>query len=351
MQYAQNVKIGLVARCDDSGLGVMTFDFFRNFIVEKVLIVSSAYKGYPDRYDGYELTKTRVCQMGTPTLEDIDWLLEDMDMVVTIETPYNWNIYSRAKEKGVKSVLITMYEWTPKKAFIPTEPDLYLCPSTVDFESIEGENKVYLPTPVNRKLVPFKQRDQAKTFIFNNGHGGWGGRNSISEFFQALPFVKSDVKFKVRSQVPFDGAVNDSRVEVFEGEMNYEQLWQEGDIYIHLHKFDGLSLPLNEALSAGFPIIALDKKPHNEYLPKELLVKPLATPTIMIAGETVGREVEAAVMNPVDIAEMIDKVANMSNDEIINLSKTSDKLAESISWDALKLRYLETFHDLCNKNE
>lgn len=343
MQYLQNVKIGIVARCDWSGLGVMTFDFFRNFIVSKVLVVGGGYQNDFSRFDGYEGTESRVCALQTPGNEDMDWLLDGVDMVVTFETPYNWNIYTKAKEKGVKSVLIPMFEWTPVKEKMPSEPDLYLCPSKVDFDEIEGE-KVYLPTPVNRSLVPFKERTEAKTFIFNNGHGGWGGRNSIQEFFQALPFVKSDVKFKVRSQVPFDGAINDSRVEVQMGDLPYEQLWNEGDIYVHLHKFDGLSLPLNEALAAGMPVIALNKAPHNEFLPKELLVPVEAKPTIMV-----GRPTESAIINPLKVAEMIDKVANMTSEEIKALSQTSNNLAQSISWDVLKGQYLDEFAKLCNK--
>ena len=45
----QNVRIGIVARCDNGGLGVMTFDFFRNLMVEKVLVISASYENYHDR--------------------------------------------------------------------------------------------------------------------------------------------------------------------------------------------------------------------------------------------------------------------------------------------------------------
>lgn len=336
----QNFRMGIVARCDNSGLGVMTFDFFRNFLVEKVLTVAGAYQNYFDRYQGYAGTAQIICAQHSPTIEEIDLFLEDLDVVVAFETPYNWNLFSRAREKGIKTILIPMYEWTPPKENIPCEPDLYLCPSDLDMKEIDG-NKELIHTPINLELIPYQERTEAKTFIFNNGHGGWNGRNSMSEFIQALPFVKSDVKFIVRSQVEIEG-INDSRVTVVQGDLKYEDLWKEGDVYIHIHKFDGLSLPLNEAMAAGMVILGLDNYPQNTFLPPETLVKPEAVGKVRIA-----RMVDCAVVSPIKVAEKIDEIASMSSDKIKELSKKSREIAVGWSWENQKPKFIAAIERLC----
>lgn len=332
--------MALVARCDDSGLGVLSLDIFRNFVFDKVLVVSSQYPGDPDRYNGFEGTESRVCGMGVPSVEDIDWVTDDVDIVLTIETPYNWNVYRKAREKGVKTALMVMYEWLYPAGEVQTHPDLYLCPTKVDFDNTPFGNKKLLQVPVNRNLIKYKTRKEAKTFIFNNGHGGFGGRNSMHEFLNAIPLVKSDVKFKVRTQVPVQ-STNDSRLDIEHGEVAYEDLWKEGDIYVHLHKFDGLSLPLNEALAAGFPVMALDIEPHNEYLPKDFLITPEVRGTMKTS-----RIIDIALVSPVAIAKKIDEIAAMPSEKIEEYSKLADKLAGDISWEALKPKYLEVLNEL-----
>lgn len=338
----QNFRLGIVARCDNSGLGVMAFDFFRNFIVEKVLTVSGSYQNYYDRFEGYGGTQQIICAQHTPTIEEIENFLKDLDVVVAFETPYNWNLFTIAREKGVKTVLIPMYEWTPPKDQMPSEPDLYLCPSELDMKEIDG-NKELIHTPINLDLIPYRERTEAKTFVFNNGHGGFGGRNSLVEFLQAIQFVKSDVKFIIRSQVDFE-PINDSRVSVFDGDLPYEDLWKDGDICVHIHKFDGLSLPLNEAMAAGMPILGLNIFPHNTFLPKETLIEPEAIGKVQLARKT-----DSAVISPLKIAEKIDEIAGMPSEKIIELSKRSRAIAEGWSWKEQKGKFIIAIQNLCQK--
>lgn len=343
-KYLQNFRCGIVAKCDNSGLGVLAFDFFRNFMVEKVLTVTGAYQSYYDRYEGYGGTTQIICERSSPSLEEIDKFLEGLDVIVAFETPYNWNLFSKAKEKGIKTVLIPMYEWTPVKDRMPVEPDLYICPSELDLKEIDG-NKTLIHTPINLKLIPYKERDQAKVFVFNNGHGGFNGRNSLAEFLQALAFVKSDIKVIIRSQIPFE-SINDSRIEVREGDLSYEDLWSEGDVCVHLHKFDGLSLPLNEAMAAGMPILGVDNFPQNLFLAPELLVKPDAIARVQLA-----RVIDSAVLSPLKIAEKIDEIANMSPEKIKEISGRMRKVAEGWSWDIQKLKFIETIENICKKEQ
>jgi len=333
-------KIGLVGRCDAGGLGTMALDFYKHLPIHKTMLVLSQYPNYPENFkDAY------ICERGAPTLEEVDKFLEDLDVVLAIETPYNWSIFSRAREKGVKSVLIPMYEWT--KPELPENPDLLLCPSEYDLEILKDMpiEKKWIQTPVDRKKFPFKVRGGNKEFVFNNGHGGHMGRNSLSEFLYALSMTELDAKFLVRSQIPFEGNA-DTRIDYTVGEIKHEDLWKAGDIYVHLHKFDGLSLPLQEAMSAGFPVIAIDRPPYNKYLPKELLIAPEAEGKMMM-----NREIDVSLISAQAIAEKLEEVSNMPEERLKEISMEMGTQAQKWSWDVLKDEYLKTFSELCKKKK
>lgn len=333
-------KIGLVGRCDSGGLGIMTLDFYNNLPIHKTMLILSQYENFPSNFkDAY------VCERGAPTLEEIDGFLEDLDMVLAIETPYNWSIFSKAKEKGIKTVLIPMYEWTRDE--LPELPDLLICPSEYDLEMLENipVDKVWIQTPVDRKKFPFKVRGGNKEFIFNNGHGGHMGRNSLSEYLYAITMSDADVKFTIRSQVPFE-VTPDTRIDATVGEVKHEDLWKAGDIYVHLHKFDGLSLPLQEAMSTGYPVIAINRPPYNKYLDPRLLIEPDAEGKMMM-----NREIDVSLISAQAIAEKIDEVSKMDEKTLQEISVKMGEQARKWSWDVLKDKYIKTFTKLCQKKK
>jgi len=327
----KDLKIGLVARCDNSGLGTLSQDFYKHLPISKTLVVQTNYENYPERFKG-----GIVCERGIPSLEEIEEFLEGLNLVLTFETPYNYNLLTKAKEKGVKTIIIPNYEWAEPEDKMIAKPDLFLCPSKLDYDEMP-EPKKYLPIPIDREKFPFKLRTKAETFVFNNGHGGFGGRNSLAEFLQAIPLIKSDVKFIIRSQVFFQ-SVNDTRVKIEMGEIEHKKLWEEGDVFVFPHKFDGLSLPIQEALSAGYPIISTNIYPHNTYLPKELLFEPETMAEIKVY-----RKIEAAIISPVKLANKIEEWANKN---ITEFSKKSNELAEKWSWKNLLPEYLKVFKEL-----
>lgn len=333
------MKIGLVARADNSGLGILSEAFYKHLPIAKVMVVANnVYEIHPERFPG-----ALICKIGTPDLEEIGEFLKDIDLVLTFETPYNWNLFSEARKRGIKTILIPNYEWLPPT--IPVVPDLFICPSKLDYDEIVNnsafgnkDNAIYLPIPIDRERTPFKLRKKAETFLFNNGHGGYMDRNSSKELFEAISLIKKDIKFKIHSQVYFSDVINDSRVEVIYGDIPYEELYSEGDIFLFPHKFDGLSLPIQEALSAGLPIISTDIYPHNAYLPKEWLFKPEIMTKIFIK-----REMDMAIINPVKLAKKIEEWAGKDIEEE---SKKADRLAEKWSWKNLKDKYLEAFKNV-----
>jgi len=337
----KEIRLGLIARCDDGGLGSLSQDFYKYLNPTKVLIIYGGYENHPERFPN-----GIICNAGMPNLEQIDEFLKDIDIFITFETPYNWSLISEAKKRGIKSIIIPNYEWTTNDP--PVEPDLWLCPSLLDYDifKAEGRNAEYLPIPIDRTRIPFRLRTKAETFVFNNGHGGSIGRNSAREMIEAIARIKSDVKFIVRSQVPLDNMLNDGKTKFVLGNAKKEDLFEEGDVMVFPHKFDGLSLPMQEAMAAGMPIIATDFYPHNEYLPKELLFPPDDIGKAKLCEDC--REIDLHFVYPKLIAQKIDELAGK---DITEISLQMNRQAEKWSWDNQKGNYINLINKLCNPYE
>lgn len=334
-QGKKKIRIGICARCDTGGLANLSYDFWKHITdISKELVILSQIRDNP-----YLYPKGIICQVGRPTLEEIDEFLKDIDIVLAFETPYNWNIFSEARKRGIKTILMPMYEWTDEVS--PVEPDLYLCPSRLEYD-LFPEPKKFLPVPVDRQEIPFKQRYKAHTFVFNNGGGGTGGRNGMEELLKAIPLVKSDVKFIIRSQNQEPPKINDKRVSIeFKHFQNRADIFNKGDVFLFPHKFDGLSLPIQEALSAGMPVLSTNFYPHNTYLPKKWLFNIDGFQKGQVAPGA--RVIDIAILNPKKIAQKVDEWANK---EITAESRKADQIAGKISWENLKKEYNDLFRNI-----
>lgn len=325
----------MVVRADAGGLGNQCQDWIKHLPIDKVLVVWTRNQFNPEIYAGKEML---VAERGIPSLKEIDWLLEDLDVVLTIETPYNWNLISRAKEKGVKSVIAPNYEWIPK--IVPVQPDLWLCYNPITSNYIPWDNKKFVIQPIDTGMFPFKKRKKAKTFLFNNGAGGVHGRNSLQEFLQAIPFIKSDIKIIINSQVPFQ-PINDSRVQANVGSQPIKDIWKEGDVFLHIRKFGANSLPINEAMAQGLPVIGMNRQPENLFFDQKFLIEPDGLHSLECREDV--RPVEACVVNPLKIAKKIDEIANT---DISEESKAVRKEADKISWKNQKNNWIKTLEEL-----
>lgn len=322
------MKLGGIFRCDNSGLGTLSWEFFNHLKFEKALVVKNGvYQAFPERFPGGRLVhKDRISR------EDIDWLTSGVEGILAFETPYDYGIFKAAEKKGIKTFLIPMYECYPER---PTmQPSLHICPSALDFDVIRGD-KIYLPTPINRKRLKYRPRNVARTFIHNAGHGGISGRNGTGELLAAIPMIKSDVKIIINTQKKIE--YHHPKVEIrVANYRNYWDLWNDGDVFVFPHKFDGLSLPIQEALSVGMPVLSTDMHPFNSWLPKEWMI-PISE---VIKARPALREIDYYIVRPEDIATKIDEMANKN---ISRESGVADSLAEKLSWDNLLPSYNQLF--------
>lgn len=328
------MNIGQIGSCYNTGISHISWGFSEHLNAKTLLYDYKDLAKFPERFKNHRITKEI-------TQADIDWLLSDIDVLFTVETPYFWDVYHQAKAKGIKTVLMPMYEWLDRSRPELKYIDLFVCPAESTYEAMWG-NKIQVPTEVPVDLSKFQPRivSQARTFLHNAGHGGLYGRNATKELLDAIPLVKSDVRFVINSQYALD-KVKDPRITYNEGNVkNYWDLYNGEDVWILPGKYGVAYVGIQEAMASGMPVMFTDMYPFNSYLSKELLIKPVSISTIKIHAN---QSEPLAVHTAKEIARRIDEVAQMN---LTEYSKKSLELAKSWSWDVWKDRYLTIFEEL-----
>lgn len=372
------MRLGLIARADNTGLGIQTWEFYRAMSPVKTMVVDigdlNGNRSFPERYP-----RGATVVQGFPNKGDVEEFLQDLDCVFLAEAPYNYYLYERAKQLGVKVAVQYNYEFFDWFAYphYPT-PDMLIAPSRWGYSKVQefcdqrGIKHQYLHCPVNRDMLPARKITKAKTFLHVAGRSAAYDRNGTETVIDASALVKSDVKIIVHfqgeqglgHQATSSVARYMERAERVGGPGlvmrcgEYPDYWDiykghdEGDgvlkdqpdVFVLPRRYGGNCLPLNEALSCGMPIIMPDISPNNSFLPHDWLVP----------AEKIGEFKPRAVVDiygcdPAALAAKIDEFANMTEDQMFAHNLIADRLAEKISWDTMRHEYVTALRALCGK--
>jgi len=252
-----------------------------------------------------------------------------------LETPFNWDLIPYCRGHGIKTCLVTMYECTP---IMHPEPDLYICPSLLDLQYFHGSSKVFLPLPVE---YPWKQKIKVEEYIHNGGYLGLRGREGTVLLIEAMEHVKSPIKLTIRVQENVAPAYQrkmaaDRRITYIAATVPYEELYSSGDACVAPQKFNGCSLPLQEARASGMLVMTTDRFPMSTWLPRTPLIPVRGYQKARIGGAYM--EFDEALVDPRDIARKIDE---WYQQDITEYSLSGKRWAEENSWEVLKPRYLD----------
>lgn len=342
------MRIGLLARADNRGLGTQTWEAYRHLQPARTLVVDMGdLTPYEQRFDRYP--DCPVAHYDGTNLESgaMEWLFAGSDVVFTCETPYDYKLYDRARERGVKTVCqvnpeFYRYQVEPR---LP-RPDLLVAPTTWMLNRMPGV--VHLPHGVDRERLPYRQRTEAKTFLHVVGHHAMADRAGTELVYQAMCFVRAPIKLIVRTQgplhvSPFRPHPRGADIEVIKGDIeNYWDLYDGADVLIAPRRYGGQSLPMNEALSCGMPVITLDREPERSWGG----VLPVAA-QVNRRLRTQAGPIDCYTAHYDPLVEAIERLA-AEPDQVAALSARADEHARSISWEAVKPRYLELFAGLLN---
>lgn len=311
----------MICLATEQGLGYLARDFYRNGLIDYVYI-----------HEHTTRANHREWYPRESLVHSYEELIEKSDTILGLETFFNWKVIPQAREKGKKTVLMVDYECTPHP--LPYQPDIVLAPSLLDRDYHEGSALVTIPVDLNN-LKP-RIRRKAEVFVHNAGNGGLGGRNGTQELLEALRHVKSPIKLIVRAQSPLKlnptlarQIEEDDRVEIRYG--TFDDIWSEGDVFVFPEKFNGLSLPIQEAYASGMVVMCGDRFPFNKWLPTEPLI-----PVDNYKKERLAVEFDMAEFSPETIAHTID---SWYGRDIVELSNMGIKCGQEISWKQLKPTY------------
>jgi len=342
-------RLGIIAYSNNSGLGVIAANFRKWLPLDSQFVIRHPIKGtydidIPHTFGDIEAT--------------IDQLNEYLDIckpevVIVVETPFNFDFFKIMHERGIKVVLIPMIDSISYEKFLSYEKYIDL---VINFTKVgqkiyeerwpgDGINGIHLPYPIDTEYFCPLDVKAGYTFAHSEGWGGSGHRKGTDLIYTAYQQLQHIVKEKPTMWMHGQpGEVRHSHLQQ-KGMTSVQQkdlsnaidLYRQGSIYVCPSRREGLGLPILEAMACGLPVITTDAAPMNEWFPKDypLLVKvrnqsdlpygdvPMYTPDAL----DLMKKMEFAYKNP-DLMGQIGK----TNRIIIQ---------ENFSWDALRDKYLE----------
>jgi hypothetical protein len=368
-----SLKIGSLVFATEQGLGVLARQFYDAGILTSVMIVRHGRR--ETHLDWYPASTGVIGDLRSGvSLDRMREYCRQQDVMLFFETPFEWSLITYCREHGVKVVLMPMYECMPE--VLPQFPDVFFCPSLLDFQyyqdhtsrqpdSIEPFRRYYadkggaayftpIPVPGGLEKIDWKQRKTAEVFVHNAGHGGLRGRNGTRELLDALQYVTVPARVILRSQEELFRSKQEAagylsswrrgaaEVSVRVGTVPYAELYADGDVFVFPEKFNGLSLPLQEARAAGMLIMCGNRFPMNTWLPKEPLIPVAGYRKARVAGRCL--EFEEALFEPRQIAQTINE---WYGKDISEYSLSGKQWAEENSWEVLGPKYRTLLEGLC----
>lgn len=278
------MRTTIIVRADHTGLGIQSRNWTRLLQPDKVIIINSTpFNGnqqYPEWYDGIpSVTVDGFIQTG-----HFSQILSDTNLLLTFEIPYNYNLFTEARAFGVKTILQNNWEFTDylrQPAITP--PDILLAHSYwhLDEQKMRWPQITeYCPTPLFMEdFAGIYEQNTNKTgkirFIHSAGRGTYEDRNGTNDLLEAVKQIPPEVDFElvIHTQTTNIPPVSDSRVVLdYSYIADEKEICRGYDAMILPRRYGGASLPMNEALAAGLPVIMTDIDPNNKILPAYWLV-------------------------------------------------------------------------------
>lgn len=214
--------------------------------------------------------------------ESVRSLLFGLDGILFFERPaWHPNILQIAREMGVATVCVPMWEWFNGEAPEWKFCDLFVCPSRFTQQIVYSygfSNTCVLPWPIDLTKLPFREvRGPARHFIHNAGLVDADDRKGTRDTIQAFSrLTRKDIRLTVRLQKAVPLPPVDHRVEIVVGNLSsIVDLYTTGDICVQPSKMEGIGFMVLEPACAGIPVITTDYPPMSEYiLQAELRCRP-----------------------------------------------------------------------------
>lgn len=342
------MRVGLIARAEDRGLGHLCWEMARALEPAQVLVVAmgqaaNGFTSHPERYMslGGEVTVMPREDMGGQSRELMRFIRRS-DVIYSAETFYDWGFCKRARNEGVRTVCHVMPEfWNHwRDDFHEAAPDAWWLPTPWYEERFpKGTPIVPVPVPMDRWPEPVElNKDRPLRVLHTAGHRAAMDRNGTLAFFAALRKVRADVEVTVISQasrLPHPSVPRNVKYRVvLNGARDYWSMYADHDVLVLPRRYGGLSLPVQQAAGAGLALVLPDIEPNAWY--PALLTKVVERDVFPCA---IG-DMPVAVPDALSIAQTIDRLAE-DRHRLGELQQCAREWAEEHAWSKLAPTYLD----------
>lgn len=332
------MRVGLIARTEDRGLGNLTWEWAQHMRPDRVMIVVPEHQ-IPQRigrYTEWPLLIQKWDHHGDGRLNEEktrEWL-RGLDVVYSAETFYDWRICTWARELGVRTVCHVMPEYYRHgHANPPPTPDAWWTPTRWRLDLLAPGTRV-VPVPVALERFPAPTTtEQPPRWLHIAGAPAAADRNGTRLLLGALFYLRAEHCVKIRTQerrmvIPRAGRRVHLEV-VTEPAREYWDLYGDADLMVLPRRYAGLSLPAQEAMAAGLALAMSDVEPQASEWPI-LPIGAVANGRI----RTAAGPIELVAMSPRDLADRMDEIARDAM-TIAHARAESRRWAHHNSWERL----------------
>lgn len=332
------MKLGIVARAEDRGLGHLTYDFASNLDPDRVLVVEMGdlARGFPphlDRYPGSTLVAFRDGQLDEGTCREF---LRGLDVVYLAETPYDYRFFDWARDEGARTVLHVMPEfWRWDDPTLP-RPDAFVLPTSWRRERLPLPIlPVPPPTPPPDLPAPPQDRERPLRVVHVVGHRAHADRNGTVLVLQSLRGITSRLDVRLVTQddrIPAPTGVSPyvNLSVVTGGFADRWDLYRDADVLLLPRRYGGLCLPALEAMAAGVVPVMSDASPQNFDWPVVTVPSYDAHEIRTAAGKIRSRNAK-----PGEISKTLSRL-NDDRDLYLEARARTAAWVEQSSWDACR---------------
>lgn len=346
------MRLGIIARSDNTGLGNQTRNIVNMLKPDKILLIDSRpfneNKQHPEWYAEYPCITTK---RGFASREEIVEFLDGIDVVFTCESFYSNSFLHLAEKRKIKTINQYNYEFLDLiKDPDQIMPSMLVSPSVWNIDRVKkilkGRTQVlYLPPPLDSDdFAIMRENNISKTYnriLHIAGKFASKDRNGTSTVIDMLQYSTADYELVIKSQTLIETDCRDPRltIDVSNTEAN-AYLYDGFDAMVLPRRYAGLCLPMNESLMSGLPVFMTDISPNNYVLPEEWLVQSEMTDKLMTR---MWLDVYAA--NPKKLANLIDNYVE-SNDKEDQKKKAYQIALQHFDMNTLRDKYLDVIQNV-----
>jgi glycosyltransferase involved in cell wall biosynthesis len=345
------MRLGIIARSDNTGLGNQTMELVKMLNPDKILLINSQFfnnnQQHPEWYRDYDVIETKK---GMPRTNEVLAFLENIDVVISCETFYHLELVDLAKQKGIKTILQYNYELFGHLAHPEwTLPDVLLAPSIWNLDVIVQKfgsktQVMHLPPPTDHTL--FNQAKEInlskdhKRILHIAGKKAAKDRNGTESILKMIKYSKEDYELVIKSQTPLNLICKDPRVKIEIGNPdNRQDMYSGFDAMVLPRRYAGLCLPMNEALMSALPVFMTNISPNNAILPGKWLAE-----SAQIDSFRTKSMVNVYDAKSVSLAKIIDSYVANNNKQNIKQNALEIGLV-NFSVENLKEKYIKIINE------